>query len=162
MKSMDTRKDQPRTAESKEISRVIVPFAKTHPSGTVRLPRRLRECRLVGRDTIRRKEDALDRRVSDLMSRLYSDAKCGHAGAEYNLEREGMIAMICGHVVGQMRNGDNGWEDTRWTVTELGKRTSVAQLKRIVLRDPPLDVALRDAEEEACDVAERLWRLRAR
>jgi hypothetical protein len=53
-----------------------------------------------------------------------------------------------------MRDGDNSWEDTRWMVTELGKRTSMPELKRIVLRDPPLDVALRDAEEEACDVAD--------
>ena len=158
MKSKDARKDRPQTAESNEISPAVVPFCKNasvrNGSTAAATARWMSECRLVGRDTTRRKEDASDQRVSDLMSRLYFDAKCGHAGAEYNLEREGMIAMIFGHVAGQMRNGDNYWEDTRWMVTELGKRTSMAQLRRIVLRDPPLDVALRDAEEEACDVAD--------
>jgi hypothetical protein len=167
MKSEDTRKTQSQTAAAKETLPVVVPFCKnastrngptaeatarwlnehTEVSNVVTLGRAVTQ--LGGR-----KNDVLDQRVSDLMSDLYFDAKCGHAGAEYNLEREGMIAMIFGHVAGQMRNGDNSWEDTRWTVTELGKRTSIAQLKRIVLRDPPLDVALRDAEEEACDVAD--------
>ena len=152
MKSKDMRKDRPQTAESNEISPAVVPFCKNasvrNGSTAAATARWMSECRLVGRDTTRRKEDASDQRVSDLMSRLYFDAKCGHAGAEYNLEREGMIAMIFGHVAGQMRNGDNYWEDTRWMVTELGKRTSMAQLRRIVLHDPPLEVALRDARRK--------------
>jgi hypothetical protein len=153
MKSKDTK-----TAQLKATSPVVVPFcknasARNGPTAEA-TARWMSECRVVGRDTFRRKEDASDQRVSDLMSRLYFDAKCGHAGAEYNLEREGVIAMIFGHVAGQMRYGDNSWEDTRWMVTELGKLTSMAQLERIILRDPPLDVALRDAEEEACDVAD--------
>jgi hypothetical protein len=65
-----------------------------------------------------------------------------------------MIAVSFGHVAGEMRYGDNYWEDTRWMLTELGKRTSMAQLRRIVVRDPPLDIALRDAEDEARDVAD--------
>jgi hypothetical protein len=157
MKSKDTRKDWSQTAESKGTSPVVVPFCKNasvrNGPTAAATARWTSECRLVGQDTIR-KNDVLDQKVSDPMSRLYFDAKCGHAGAEYNLERAGMIAMIFGHAAGQMRNGDNYWEDTRWMLTELGRRTSMAQLRRIVLRDPPLDVALGDAEEEARDVAD--------
>ena len=95
-----------------------------------------------------------DRRLDELISRLYWDAKCGRAAAEYNLEKAGLIEMISGHVAGQMRDGDNFWDDLRWTLTERGKCTSMADLERIVLRDPPLEIALWDAKDEAADVAD--------
>jgi hypothetical protein len=99
MKSKDTK-----AAQLKVTSPVVVPFcksasARSGPTAEA-TARWMSECRVVGRNTYRRKEGASDKRVSDLMSRLYFDAKCGHAGAEYNLEREGMIAMIFGHVAG--------------------------------------------------------------
>jgi hypothetical protein len=94
-----------------------------------------------------------DQKIDELISRLYWDAKCGRAAAEYNLEKAGMIEMISGHVAGQMRDGDNFWDDCRWTVTEHGRRTSMAELRRIILCDPPLEIALWDAKDEAADVA---------
>ena len=95
-----------------------------------------------------------DRKLDELISRLYYDAKCGRAAAEYNLENAGMIEMISGHVAGQMRDGDNFWDDCRWTLTERGKRTSMADLQRIIMRDPPLEIALWDAKDEGADVAD--------
>jgi hypothetical protein len=71
------------------------------------------EHRMVGKSKIRRK-DASDRKVSNLMSRLYFDAKCGNAAAEYNLEKAGMIEMIFDQAAGEMRDGDNYWNDIRW------------------------------------------------
>jgi hypothetical protein len=100
-----------------------------------------------------RKNNVLDGKVADLMSRLYYDAKCGRAAAEYNLEKAGMIEMIFGHVAGQMGDGDNFWDDIRWTLTERGRCTSMAKLQRIILRDPPLEIALWDVKDEADDVA---------
>jgi hypothetical protein len=97
--------------------------------------------------------NVFDRKLDELISRLYWDAKCGRAAAEYNLENAGMIEMISGHVAGQMRDGDNFWDDLRWTVTERGRRTSMADLQRIILCDPPLEIALWDAKDEAADVA---------
>jgi hypothetical protein len=73
--------------------------------------------------------------------------------AEYNLKNAGRIEMISGHVAGQMRDGDNFWDDLRWTVTERGRCTSMADLQRIILCDPPLEIALWDAKDEAADVA---------
>jgi hypothetical protein len=108
----------------------------------------------IGKNPIRRKS-ALDRKISDLMSRLYFDAKCGRAAAEYNLEKAGMIEMIFDQIAGEMRNGDNYWDDIRWMLSELGRRTKLSELRRIILRDPPLEIALRDAEDEAAEVAER-------
>jgi hypothetical protein len=97
--------------------------------------------------------DVFEKRIDELISGLYSDAKCGRAAAEYNLEKAGMVEMISGHVAGQMRDGDNFWDDCRWTVTERGRRTSMADLQRIILCDPPLEIALWDAKDEAADVA---------
>jgi hypothetical protein len=94
-----------------------------------------------------------DKKIDELISRLYWDAKCGRAAAEYNLKEAGMIEMISGHVAGQMRDGDNFWDDCRWTLTERGRCTSVADLQRIILCDPPLEIALWDAKDEAADVA---------
>jgi hypothetical protein len=95
----------------------------------------------------------LDQNLEKLISSLYWDAKCGRAAAEYNLEEAGMIEMISGHVAGQMREGDNFWDDLRWTVTERGRWTGMADLERIILRDAPLEIALWDAKDEAADVA---------
>jgi hypothetical protein len=97
--------------------------------------------------------NVFDKQLDELISRLYWDAKCGRAAAEYNLEKAGMIEMISGHVAGQMRDGDNFWDDCRWTLTERGRRTSMAELQRIILCNPPLEIALWDAKDEAADVA---------
>jgi hypothetical protein len=96
---------------------------------------------------------ALDQKIDELISGLYWDAKCGRAAAEYNLEKAGMIEMISGHVAGQVRDGDNFWDDLRWTVTERCRRTSMPDLQRIILCGPPLEIALWDAKDEAADVA---------
>ena len=94
-----------------------------------------------------------DQNLEKLISSLYWDGKCGRAGGEYNLKEAGMIEMISGHVAGQMRDGDNFWDDLRWTVTERGRSTGMVELERIILRDPPLKIALWDAKDEAADVA---------
>jgi hypothetical protein len=96
---------------------------------------------------------AFNKKIDELISRLYWDAKCGRAATECNLGKAGMIEMIPGHVAGQLRDGDNFWDDLRWTVTERGRCTGMADLERIMLRDPPLEIALWDAQEEAADVA---------
>jgi hypothetical protein len=92
-------------------------------------------------------------KIDRLISRLYWEAKCGRAAAEFNLKEAGMIKMTSGHIAGQMRDGDNFWDDCRWTVTERGRCTSMADLQRIIVRDPPLEIALWDAKDEATDVA---------
>jgi hypothetical protein len=94
-----------------------------------------------------------DQKIDELISRLYWDAKCGRAAAEYNLKKAGMIEMMSGHVAGQMRDGDNFWDDCRWTLTKRGRCTSMADLQRIILCDPPLEIAKWDAKDEAADVA---------
>jgi hypothetical protein len=98
-------------------------------------------------------KSVFDKKIDELISRLYRDAKCGRAAAEYNLENASMIEMISGHVAGRMRDGDNFWDDCRWTLTERGRRTSMTDLQRIILCDPPLEIALWDAKDEAADVA---------
>jgi hypothetical protein len=108
--------------------------------------------RAVG--TARREAD-VHVQLENLMRRLYFSAKCGNAAAEHNLENVGIIEMVQGHVAGQMREGDNYWGDSRWELTELGGHTKLTHLKRIILRDPPLAIAIRDAEDEARDVAAR-------
>jgi hypothetical protein len=97
--------------------------------------------------------NVFDQKLDELISRLYWDAKCGRAAAEYNLEKAGIIEMISRHVAGQMRDGDNFWDDLRWTATKRGRRTSMADLQCIILLDPPLEIALWDAKDEAADVA---------
>jgi hypothetical protein len=108
--------------------------------------------RAVG--TARREAD-VHVQLENLVRRLYFGAKCGNAAAEHNLANVGVIEMVQGHVAGQMREGDNYWEDSRWEITELGGRIKLTDLKRIILRDPPLAIAIRDAEDEARDVAVR-------
>jgi hypothetical protein len=105
------------------------------------------------KDTDLDPNNVFDKKIDGLISRLYWDAKCGRAAAEYNLEKAGIIEMISGHVAGQMRDGDNFWDDLRWMVTERGRRTSMADLQRIILCNPPLEIALSDAKDEAADVA---------
>jgi hypothetical protein len=63
--------------------------------------------------------------------------------------------MIQGHRAGQMSSdgSDNHWCDCRWTLTERGKRAGMARLERVMLRDPPSEIAEWDAEAEANDVA---------
>ena len=97
--------------------------------------------------------DALDRAVHHLQSNLYWRALVGWAASEYNLEKAGMIEMIQGHHAGVMLPGDSNWDDLRWTLTDRGRRASDAKLERIMLRDPPLEIAEWDAEDEANDVA---------
>jgi hypothetical protein len=67
--------------------------------------------------------NVFDRKVGELIARLYWDTKCGRAAAEYNLKEAAMIEMIFGHVVGEMHDGDNFWDDLRWMLTERGRCT---------------------------------------
>jgi hypothetical protein len=164
MNSKNTGIDQPRTTGWRETAPVVVSMwgnarMRIGPTAeaTARWTSERRTVKSTTRTESRRKNNALDRKVADLMTRLYFDAKCGNAAAEYNLEKAGMIEMIFDQVAGEMRWGDNFWNDLRWMLTELGRRTKLIELKRIILRDPPLDIALRDAEYEATDVAERCW-----
>jgi hypothetical protein len=95
-----------------------------------------------------------DQEVSRLQFDLYSDARVGLAAAEYNLEKAGMIEMIQGHHAGIMLPSGPYWDDLRWISTDRGRRASDALLERIMLRDPPLEIAEWDAEDEANDVAD--------
>jgi hypothetical protein len=96
-----------------------------------------------------RKKDGLDWKVADLMAKLHLAARCGWAGTEYNLEKASMIEMLFDHVAGHVDDGDCFGADIRWTLTGRGRRASIAQLERIIVRDPPLEIALWDAEDEA-------------
>jgi hypothetical protein len=49
--------------------------------------------------------------------------------------------MVQGHVAGIMCRDDQYWCDCRWTLTDKGRRGTMAQLERVILRDPPLHVA---------------------
>jgi hypothetical protein len=85
---------------------------------------------------------------------LHSDGKCGRAAAEYNLVKAGAIEVASGHVPGHLRDDDVFFEHSEWKLTEMGKRASTDTLRRIILRDPPLEIALWDAMFEARDIAE--------
>jgi hypothetical protein len=61
--------------------------------------------------------------------------------------------MVQGHVAGIMCRDDQYWCDCRWTLTDKGRRGTMAQLERVILRDPPLHVAEQDAAEVADDIA---------
>jgi hypothetical protein len=87
-----------------------------------------------------------------LQSCLYWNARVGWAASEYNLAAAGMIEMIYGPHAGLMHANENFWDDLRWTLTDRGRRASDAQLERVMLRDPPLEIAEWDAEDEANDV----------
>ena len=78
----------------------------------------------------------------------------GYGAAEYNLANAGMIEMIFGHTAGKYHKDENTWTDGRWTLTQLGRQASMAELERIIVQDPPLEIALADAELEAEDVAD--------
>ena len=67
-----------------------------------------------------RKKDALDWKVAHLMADLFYAARCGWAGAEYNLEKAGMIEMLFDHVAGHVDDGDCFWADIRWTLFNGG------------------------------------------
>jgi hypothetical protein len=93
------------------------------------------------------RNQALDKLMLDL---VYA-GETGWATAEFNLAKAGLIEMIQGHEPGLMREGDNGWADLRWTLSDLGRRTRKARLERVMKADPPLWVAEQDADEEAQD-----------
>jgi hypothetical protein len=65
-----------------------------------------------------------------------------------------MIEMIFGHTAGKYHEGENAWTDGRWTLTQRGLQTSMAELKRIIVQDPPLEIVLADVELETNDVAD--------
>jgi hypothetical protein len=92
-----------------------------------------------------------DQAVRDLQEDLYYSARVGWAASEYNLQNAGMIEMLHGHHAGVMLPSYADW--VRWTLTNRGRRASDAQLERIMLRDPPPEIAEWDAENEANDVA---------
>jgi hypothetical protein len=89
-------------------------------------------------DALSSKQLLRDDKVEKLMFDLYYSARVGLAAAEYNLEKAGLIEMIHGHRAGQMSTDGTD---------------SMARLEKVMLRDPPLEVAEQDAEEEANDVA---------
>jgi hypothetical protein len=61
--------------------------------------------------------------------------------------------MVQGHVAGIMCRDDQYWCDCRWTLTEKGRRATMAELERVILREPPPHVAEQDAAEVADDIA---------
>jgi hypothetical protein len=85
---------------------------------------------------------------------LHSDAKCGRAAAEYNLVKAGAIEVALGHVPGHLRDDDVFFERSEWRLTEFGRSASTTTLTGIILQDPPLEIALWDAMNEARDVAD--------
>jgi hypothetical protein len=85
---------------------------------------------------------------------IHADAKCGRAAAEYNLVKAGAIEVASGHVPGHLREDNVFFEHSGWKLTELGKCASEAALREVILRDPPLEIALWDALSEARDVAD--------
>jgi hypothetical protein len=95
--------------------------------------------------------------LEDRMWRLYFNSRVGMGAAEYNLEEAGMIEMENGHVAGIFIEGrSNGWCDCRWVITDRGNHTTLADLERIMLADPPLEIAVMDARLEADIVADDL------
>jgi hypothetical protein len=92
-----------------------------------------------------------DNSVEKLMLDLVFGGHAGWAAAEFNLVEAGLIEMIQGHQPGLMREGDNGWMDVRWTLTDLGRRTRKARFELVMKADPPLWAAEQDAEAEAQD-----------
>jgi hypothetical protein len=85
---------------------------------------------------------------------IHAEGKCGRAAAEYNLVKAGAIEVASGHVPGHLRGDNVFFEHSGWKLTELGKCASEAALTKIILRDPPLEIALWDALSEARDVAD--------
>lgn len=96
-----------------------------------------------------RPERKLEEALNNLIGQLYESARCGEGGAEFNLVRDGYIEMIQNHVAGLWRETHNWWRDCRWAITAKGQRASTAELTKSILRDPPLEVAQADADEEA-------------
>jgi len=92
-----------------------------------------------------------DNSVEKLMLDLVYGGHAGWAAAEFNLVEAGLIEMIQGHQPGLIREGDNGWMDLRWTLTDLGRRTRKARFELVMKVDPPLWAAEQDAEAEAQD-----------
>jgi hypothetical protein len=88
---------------------------------------------------------------------LHADAKCGRAAAEYNLVKAGAIETSAGHVPGNLREDNVFFEHSEWKLTELGRRAGESALTEIILRDPPLEIALWDAMFAARDVADNCW-----
>jgi hypothetical protein len=88
MKSKSTKIYLSQSAESKGTSRAVVSMwgnASMRAGPTAAASAQwMGECRLAGRNVIREK-NALDKKVADLISRLYFDAKCGHAGLSITL-----------------------------------------------------------------------------
>jgi hypothetical protein len=80
---------------------------------------------------------------------LHADAKCGRAGAEYNLAEAYVIDVAAGHVPGHLRDDDVCFERSEWKLTEWGQCVSTALLTTIILRDPPLEIALWDAPQRS-------------
>jgi hypothetical protein len=82
--------------------------------------------------------------LMELINRFFWPAKVGFGSAEYNLTSAGMIRMTERHVAGICRSGES-WFDSRWTLTDRGRRASVLEIMRVILRVPPLWLAREDA-----------------
>jgi hypothetical protein len=85
---------------------------------------------------------------------LHADGKCGRAAAEYNLVKAGALEVASEHVPGHLRDNDVVFEHSEWKLTELGRTANTETLTGIILRDPPLEIALWDAMNEARDVGD--------
>jgi hypothetical protein len=75
-----------------------------------------------------------DDNSAKLMLDLVYGGHAGWAAAEFNLVEAGLIEMIQGHQPGLMREGDNGWMDVRWTLTDLGRRTRKGRFELEIMR----------------------------
>ena len=89
-----------------------------------------------------------------LVLALHADGKCGRAAAEYNLVKAGAIEVASERVPGCLRDDDVFFEHSAWRLTELGRSASTDTLRSIILQDPPLEIALWDAMNEARDVGD--------
>jgi hypothetical protein len=106
-------------------------------------------------DTTIDKGTTTEQTLDDLMWDLYFASRIGMGAAEYILEKAGIIEMDQGHVAGIFIEGrSNGWCDCRWILTDSGRRADKAQLESIMLADPRLEIAVRDAELEASIIAD--------
>jgi len=121
-------------------------------SGHVTVERTLSDGRVVEEMIDRRLEREDEQSLHKLIEHFRYGAQCGEGGAELNLEQDGFIEMIFGHVAGKMNKDDNWWRDCRWAITAKGVHASTEKLTASILRDPPMSVVEADADEELDDI----------
>jgi hypothetical protein len=92
--------------------------------------------------------------LQQLVFDLHANGECGRAAAEYNLVKGGVIEVASEHVPGHLRDNDVFFEHSEWKLTELGRTANTEALTSIILQNPPLEIALWDAMNEARDVGD--------